>query len=379
MNQEDSTNCEANHSSRIWLRIGLAGVVVLLVLAWQANLFTSKTDPGAESREAVEAAVEFEYIEVREGPLPVERIFTGSVVPRYEIESAPQIGGIVAEVLVEAGDRVREGELLMRLDRAAPTARRDEAEAALQEADAARRGARRLLERIAQAVEADTLPETSRIEAEQAAQTASRAVDRAKAALRSAQIQLDYTELRSTRDAEITKTFLEVGDQALPGRPAVLSYDPTQLELVAHVPASMLRHFPDGAEVACRIPARDLSLTGTVRTHLPRADLRTRTVEVKIALKASDSLFPGMYGTVAVAVEGDARQALMIPKSAVERIRQLDTVWVLDDANHLNRRFVRTGQTSGGQIEILAGLRPGERVVRHAEHSTGGATPPGKP
>lgn len=377
MNREDSTDREANHSSRIWLRIGLAGLVVLLVLAWQANVFTSKTDPGAESREAAETTAELEFIEVREGPLPVERLFTGSVVARFEIESAPQIGGTVKEVLVEAGDRVREGELLMRLDRAAPTARRDEAEAGLREAEAARRGARRLLERVAQAVEADTLPETSRIEAEQAAETASRAVEQAKAALRSAQIQLDYTELRSTRDAVITETLLEAGDQALPGRPAVLSYDPTQLELVAHVPASMVRHFPDGAEVTCRIPARDLSLPGTVRTRLHRADPRTRTVEVKIALDASEPLFPGLYGTVAV--EGEPRRSLMIPESAVERIRQLDTVWVPDDEDRLSRRFVRTGQASGGQIEILAGLRPGERVVRHAEHSTGSETPPGKP
>lgn len=368
---------KSNHSSRIWLRIGLAGLVVLLVLAWQANLFTSKTEPGAESREAPETTAELEFIEVREGPLAVERLFTGSIVARFEIESATQIGGTVAEVLVEAGDRVRADELLMRLDRAAPLALRDEAEAGLREAEAARRGARRLLERITQAVEADTLPETSRIEAEQAAETASRAVERAEAALRSAQIQLDYTELRSTRDAVITETLLEAGDQALPGRPAVLSYAPTQLELVTHVPASMLRHFPDGAEVACRIPARELSLTGTVRTRLPRADPRTRTVEVKIALDASESLFPGLYGTVAV--EGEPRRALMIPESAVERIRQLDTVWVLDDANRLSRRFVRTGQTSGGQIEILAGLRPGERVVRHAEKSTGCETPPDKP
>ncbi|MFP4157523.1 MAG: efflux RND transporter periplasmic adaptor subunit [Opitutales bacterium] len=376
MSQEDSTNEKANHSSRIGWRVGLAGLVVLLVLAWQADLFTPKTQPGEVAREPDDTSG-MDFAEVEEIRLPRERKFTGSVVPRFEIESAPQIGGTVEAVLVKAGDRVREGDLLMRLDRAAPLARRDEAEAALREAEAARRGARRLLERITQAVEAETLPETSRIEAQQAAETAARAVERAEAALQGAQVQLDYTELRSTRDAVILDALLEAGDQARPGRPAVLAYDPAQMELVAHVPASMVGHFPEDAVVACRIPAADLSLDGTVRTRVPRADPRSRTVEVKIALDSPASLLPGMYGTVAV--EGEPRRALMVPESAIERIRQLDTVWVLHDETRLDRRFVRTGQSSGSQIEILAGLRTGDRVALRSEETTGSGTPPDTP
>ena len=373
MSQENSTDSEGNNSGRNWLRIGLAGVVVLLVLAWQANLFTPKTEPGEVDRAPSDTSG-MDFVEVQAGQLPVERIFTGTVVPRFEIETAPQIGGTVEQVLVEAGDRVREGDLLIRLDRSVPLAKRDAAEAALLEAEAAERGAKRLLERIAQAVEADALPETSRIEAEQAAETASRAVERAKAVLRNAEVQLDYVEIRSTRDAVVLETLLEAGDQALPGRPAVLSYDPAEMELVAHVPASMVGHFPLNAEVSCRIPAQDIDLSGTVRTRIPRADPHSRTVAVKIALDSREALLPGMYGTVVV--EGEPREGLSVPFDAIERIRQLDAVWVLDDEKRLNRRFVRTGQDLGGHVEILAGLRAGERVALRSQNATNNGTPP---
>ena len=360
MNQEASPNNQKKKSRRTWLRVGLAVLVILLVLAWQADLFTPKTAPGEVALEQAEAEG-IEFVGVEETMIPVERILTGSIVPRIRIETAPQIGGTVVEVPVEADDRVRGGDLLIRLDRAAPLARRDEAEAGLREAEAARRGAARLLERVTRAVEGDALPETSRIEAEQAAETAAKAVDRAEAALRSAQVRLGYTEIRSTREAVIIDTLLEAGDQAIPGRPAVLSYDPGQLELAAHVPASLFPRFPPGAEVTCRIPARDLTLTGTVRTRVPATDPATRTVEVRIALDSSDSLLPGLYGTVVLG--GEPRRALTIPAEAVERIRQLDSVRVADDEDRLARRFVRTGQRSDGRIEILAGLRPGERVA----------------
>ncbi len=373
MSQENKTKSEGNNSGRNWLRIGLAGVVIVLVLAWQADLFTPKTDPGEADRAPTDTAG-MDFVEVQAGRLPVERIFTGTVVPRFEIETAPQIGGTVEQVLVEAGDRVRKGELLIRLDRSVPLAERDAAEAALLEAEAAERGARRLLERIAQAVKADALPETSRIEAEQASETASRAVERAKAVLRNAEVQLDYVEIRSTRDAVVLETLLEAGDQAIPGRPAVLSYDPAEMELVAHVPASMLGRFPLNAEVACRISAQDLDLSGTVRTRVPRADPRTRTVAVKIALDSREALLPGMYGTVVV--EDEQREGLSVPVDAIERIRQLDAVRVLDDDKRLNRRFVRTGQNLGGQVEILAGLEAGEKIALPSSDSTGTQTQP---
>jgi RND family efflux transporter MFP subunit len=376
MSQEANKSTEGENSGRVWLRVSLAGLVVLLVLAWQADLFTAKTEPGEVARASFDTGG-MDFAEVRERRLAVERLFTGTVVSRFEIESAPQIGGTVEQVLVESGDRVGQGELLVRLDRSASLAQRDAAAAALREAEAAERGAKRLLERISAAVEADALPETSRIEAEQAAETATRGVERAKAALQGAEVQLDYTEIRSTRDAVIVETLLEIGDQAIPGRPAVLSYDPAQLELVAQVPASMVSHFPLNAEVSCRIPAQDLDLSGTVRTQVPEANPGSRTVRVKIALDSPQTLLPGLYGTVAV--ESEPRQALSVPVDAIERIRQLDTVWVLDEEKGLSRRFVRTGQELDGQVEILAGLRAGERVALRPGKYPDNSASTGKP
>ncbi|HKL21597.1 MAG TPA: biotin/lipoyl-binding protein, partial [Tichowtungia sp.] len=178
------------------LRIILAVIVVLAVIAWQADLFTPKLEAGEEA-DTRPVANEKSLVDVREAQVPVQRTFTGSVVSRIRVERTPQIGGTVEQVLVEAGDEVQEDELLMRLNPDLPAARRDEARAALQQAESALTGAERLLDRITRAVEADTLPETRRIEAEQAKDSAAAAVQQAEAALQAAETQLGYTEIRS--------------------------------------------------------------------------------------------------------------------------------------------------------------------------------------
>ena len=358
------------------LRIILAVIVVLAVIAWQADLFTPKLEAGEEA-DTRPVANEKSLVDVREAQVPVQRTFTGSVVSRIRVERTPQIGGTVEQVLVEAGDEVQEDELLMRLNPDLPAARRDEARAALQQAESALTGAERLLDRITRAVEADTLPEVRRIEAEQARDSAAAAVQQAKAALRAAETQLGYTELRSTGTGTVIESLLDRGDQAIPGRPAVLLTDSSRLEIVAYVPASLARLFSVGSEVSCRIPSLDTSLQGTIRTRQPEADPRTHTVEIKISIHAPHELVPGLFATVEI--DTGTRTALMVPEQAVQQIRQLDIVTVADDDNRLTRRVVRTGQKRAGQIEILAGLHAGERVTADFTASTKTDKPPTAP
>ncbi|HKK17239.1 MAG TPA: biotin/lipoyl-binding protein, partial [Opitutales bacterium] len=223
MDKQNSAKIGGKTFARPWVRIGVTAIVVVLILVWQADLLVPKKDPG-ELAESPFDGEGLNVTKVKESFFPKQRRLMASVIPRAQIETAPQIGGTVEEVLVEADDRVKAGDLLLRIDPSSLRALRDEAKAALDKAEAARRGADRLLERVGQAVEVDALPETSRIEAEQAAETAARAVDQAAAALRQAEVKLGYAEIRSKKDAVIMERLLEPGDQAVPGRPAIISY-----------------------------------------------------------------------------------------------------------------------------------------------------------
>jgi multidrug efflux pump subunit AcrA (membrane-fusion protein) len=70
-----------------------------------------------------------------------------------------------------------------------------------------------------------------------------------------------------------------------------------------------------------------------------------------------------MFGRIIIPL--DEEDVLVIPQAAVRRIGQIELVDVVEDGQ-LRRRAIRTGRTIGGDIEILSGLRAGERVAMHA-------------
>ena len=90
-------------------------------------------------------------------------------------------------------------------------------------------------------------------------------------------------------------------------------------------------------------------------------DAASRTFLVKIELPADARLRSGLFGRAQFS-RGE-RQALLIPRSAVVERGQLQGVFVLDQNKIANLRYVTVGKPSGSDIEVLAGLQNGERLV----------------
>jgi hypothetical protein len=101
-------------------------------------------------------------------------------------------------------------------------------------------------------------------------------------------------------------------------------------------------------------------------TVLPSADLRTHSTPVRVDLPANEKgLYPGMFVRTHFVVGKENK--LMVPLSAVVRRSEVVGVYVLDDKDVPRLRQVRLGEANAqGEIEVLAGLNPGERVARDA-------------
>ncbi|OHB74957.1 MAG: hypothetical protein A2Z34_07915 [Planctomycetes bacterium RBG_16_59_8] len=92
-------------------------------------------------------------------------------------------------------------------------------------------------------------------------------------------------------------------------------------------------------------------------------DVETRTLKVRIEVENKEGkLKPGMFAEVDIAV-GERPEAVVVPDSALQAIRQASIVFVEEDRNVFERRPVRTGVRFGGVVEILEGLQAGEKVV----------------
>lgn len=343
--------------------------LIVVVLAWQADVFKSKLEPG-EMEDRRPRAEGVDTVKAREVELPVQRLLPGSLMPRETVELAAQVSGEIASVEVEAGDRVGRGEVVMRIDPELPEARRAEARAALEMARADLDGAERLLSHVEAAAEANALPEVEAIDARRVRDRAARAVDRRRAALDAAETRLGYTELTSPLSGVVIDTLRDPGGLVMPGAPVMLLYDPERLEVVVPVPARLAGICETGRDVDCEIEALGITLPGVVRTRVRRVDPATRTVMVKLEITPPDGALPGMY--VRVRLEDRPEKTVVVPASAVGSLRGMRYVRGVSSGGRVDKRLVRPGRRVGDRVEILAGLEPGDRVLREYGAGLGG-------
>lgn len=287
---------------------------------------------------------------------------------------AAQVAGEIQANDLQAGRRVRAGEILLRLDDEAALraqagaeaqAREIRADLALARAEFKRKQALYERQYISRAAYEQALARRQAAEARLAAQ---------QAQVSAVGIQADHFLIRSPYDGIVASIEAEPGDMAMPGRPLLTIFDPSSLRLSAQIPQHLIPrldrqariHWPDDLAEGLPevlpievLPTRhDHSLTGTIRLPLPAA---------------VTGLAPGMPVRLSLDVPGSVRERLRIPASAVLRRGELIGAYVLTDEGVIQLRQIRTGPTRGPWTEVLSGLRAGERVLRHPAQYAAGA------
>ena len=111
----------------------------------------------------------------------------------------------------------------------------------------------------------------------------------------------------------------------------------------------------------CRLPGEHF--TGTVTRFTDSLDRATRTMQVEIDVPNDTyKLQPGMYGNVALELQNHAN-ALTIPVQAVQHVSGRSTVLVVDQQNRVQPREIQIGLEDPNRVEVLAGLKEGDRVI----------------
>ena len=156
---------------------------------------------------------------------------------------------------------------------------------------------------------------------------------------------------------------ISVGAVAGQGTEIATISDLSTIKLDFTVPETMLRVLRPGLAIDARSAAfPDTPFRGVIHTVDPVIDPNTRAVTVRARLPNPERLLrPGMLLTVAV--ENQPRMGLSVPELAVIGEGESRFVYTIDERGRAQRTAVRTGARSGGRVEILAGLRPGQRVI----------------
>ena len=285
---------------------------------------------------------------------------SGAIAAWEEIQIGAELAGVRAEaVLVEVGDTVRRGDVVVRLDSRTVAAQLARSDAAVREAQASLELATSRARRT-RALAAESLVPAQNVDDVVAAEAQARAqLDTAQANRAVAQLQVDFATVRAPQDGVISARSVQPG-QVVGGGELLRLIRGGRLEWRAELDEADLMRVVTGASV--ELDGMDGSrVAGRVRQVAPGIDSGRRTGTVYVDVPRPGTLRAGAFAQGRI-VLGQAT-ALTVPASAVVRRDGRAYVYLVDKENRARQRLVDLGVDVGDDLEILGGLAAADAVV----------------
>jgi len=274
-----------------------------------------------------------------------------------------QIAGRVIELRFDVGAFVKQGEVIARIDERAVAQAAAASEAQVREAQAALANARAQYERTRQLLAQKFISQAALDQAEAAYKAAQARVTALLAGAGAAATERSFATIVAPYSGVVSARHVELGEMATPGRPLMTGFDPTTLRVVATVPQAQVAQIRAGGKARIEVPSLGRWVDVKAMTIVPAADPRTHTTRIRLELPADvRGVVPGVYARAHFVVGSAPR--LLVPRAAVLRRSEVTAVYVLNDQGRALLRQVRLGEAGDeANVEVLAGLKPGERVA----------------
>jgi RND family efflux transporter MFP subunit len=397
------------------VRIGLTTCSVLLLLGAGAcrKAAAPEVAPEAQSFNVPTLAVQ-----EQQGQGYVE--LTGTVTGETSVALSTKLMSEITALKVEEGERVKAGQVLVRIDDADIRAMRSEAaayraeataalgevqavvaqgeagkaqaQAAVKQAQAAYDDAKRDFERADRLAQEDSIPRAQRDKAELGMKVAEENLHRAQSAVSQAdgaiaqaqsktpQIQAKqqqaaakdsqaaalqgYATLAAPFDGVVTKKYFKQGQLSIPGQPIVMVEDVRSFRVQLAVPDNLLATLKQGQQLEVLLEGADgeQSVTmGKIVVLGAAADAASHTVKAELALTPVPGLFSGRFARIRL--PAGAKTTLAIPLSAVLHEGDVSYVWRVSPSGVLAQVPVEIGPARDGQVPVVRGLSADDVIV----------------
>lgn len=306
-------------------------------------------------------------------PLAVASVQYREVLQTYRIEGvmeatrqstvSAQIAGRVKEIHFDVGDRVKQGQIIVRIDEREAAQALAGSQGQVLQAQANMQNAKATYERSKQLFAQKFISQAALDKATADYQAAQGQAAAIQAGAGQANLTHGYTSVIAPYAGVVASRLVEVGEMVMPGKPLMTGFDPSDLRVVVSVPQYKLSEVGTQPDVRIEIPALNRWIKAASVTVQPVADVRTHSTQVRVNLPTNETgIYPGMF-VRAHFVVGKANK-LVIPASAVLRRSEVVAVYVVDSKGAKQLRQVRLGEASAeGTVEVLAGLNPNEKVA----------------
>ncbi len=308
-----------------------------------------KDEKGEDADEEKESGVPVEVVEITRGPIESVLRYTTNLEAESAVTVYAEAARRVRQLLVEEGDQVRRGQVLLRLQ--------DEAQRTAVER------AKSQLEKVKLEFERQQRLFEQQLISEAVFNEASYDLEQAELAYRDSQRELSYTEVRAPISGTVTERHVKVGDQVSVNQELFDIVDFDSIVARVYVPEKELVRLDVGQEARIAPEATGGEMrTGAIERIAPVVDPRSGTVKVTVDVPRSESLLPGMYVSVDL-VTDTLEDAVLVPKKAL--IYDADQVFLyrVTEDNKVERLLVQPVLEDREHIQPNNTVQAGDRVV----------------
>jgi RND family efflux transporter MFP subunit len=337
-------------------------VAAALTLAITVTIFTGCHDPDAGANLQTTSDTDItQGVPVEQTEIPRMYVSPGSIVSSQEFRVTSTISGFIQEIAVREGDRIKTGDLLVRIDPSKVQRAIAQAEAAVDASRAELEDANDDVRKFRVLVASESISDERLRKAVLRQKRARANLRKAEAELQAQRADLDYIEIRSPATAQVAKRLMSVGDLSLPGNPILHLESLQGIEFETHVPETILIQLQRGQPVTIQLDGLKQEIEGQITAIVQSQDPVTRSGKVKVLLPGLTDVMPGMFGRALFITGTDTH--LTVPESSLVTRAGVEGVFVITQGDDVRFVSVRTGALWEDRRIIRAGLRLEDRIL----------------
>lgn len=295
---------------------------------------------------------------------------SGTVESKNSTTLSTRMMGYVEAVLVDVGDNVKKGQLLIRINSSELQAKKAQVDAMISESSAAFKSVQKDLERFTRLHDQKSATDKE-LEQMQLQFESIKAKRQAALQMRNeVQAMEQFISIKAPYDGQITQKIIHVGDLANPGMPLMKMEQEGQLMIVTMVPDKNRSQINEGTKATVEIVSSNLKFETTIKQISLSSTQSAGQYIAKLTIPAvfTKNVYPGMYATIKLNDIERIQTGLNIPTASLVKKDQLTGVYVY--SNHKAfLRWLKVGEENASTTEVLTGLKPTDTIVLSSDNA----------
>ena len=344
----------------------LRHITILIALTAVATLAVScgKKEHKEATKDTEKVAVEIALAHLQE--LPVIHSFSGKLEADKQSNLSTRIMGQISNIYVKPGQKVNKDQLLIQIRNQDILAKKAQVEASKIEATSAFESAEKDRKRYEALHQSNSASDKEMEDMNTRYKMAKAQLEAVEQMEKEVDENMRYASIRAPYSGVITSRFVEVGDLANPGMPLLSMESKSQWKVIARIPEADIAKVNLNDKVKVHFKAAKKNFEGQIIEINPSTTNTGNQYEAKILITVPEGctakLYSGMYADVHF--EYGTQELILVPESALVNRGQLIGLYAVGQNNNALLRWVKTGKSFGEKIEILSGLRAGEKYVQ---------------